>query len=320
MSADREKITKRRKRRRRRRFKTSFKVFLGVFSLMVLGGSYAGFMYYHNLHAPDPNGKLQDIQAPETNNFDLSDEVMPNASYWVLDVGKGEAIYIKSGETDILLDAGPEEDAKAITNAISKNITGTLDYFFITSDTQGRTGGFEIICKELKPDKIITCPLGENAAKYKKAAGDIPIEEGKDTTISLGENSSLTVFRPEVSSKDPRDQSLMTLFKYGATTFFAESDAGEEEEARVMESVAGCNALVLARSGSDSANQHIEELQANIFVVSDAKGGGPDESILEKTKAKIYTTYNSGTIKFTTDGKEVTSNLKPEDAVGATGF
>ena len=320
MSTGRNKIAKRRQRRRRRRFKTSFKVFLGVLFVAALGGTYAGLMYYHNLHAPDPNGKLQDIQTPESNNFDLTDEVMPNASYWVLNVGSGEAIYIKAGETDILLDTGREEDAKAITNEISKNINGTLDYLFITSDTPGRTGGFSTICKEVPPDKIITCPLGENAAKYKKAAGKIPMEEGKNTTISLGENSNLTVFKPEVSSDDPRDQSLMTLFKYGQTSFFAESDAGEEEEARVMESVGSCNVLVLARSGSDSANQHIEEILAKVLVVSDKKGGGPSESILDKTKAKIYTTYNSGTIKFTTDGKEVTSNLKPEDAVGGMGF
>lgn len=316
MNTNREKIARRRQRRRRRRLKTSFKIFLSFFIVLVCGGSIAGYGYYQKLHAPDPNGKLEQIQKEESNNFNMTEEVMPDADYWVLNVGKGESIYIKTGSTDILIDTGSEADAKAILKSLEGKLSGSLDYLIITSNSPGRLGGFRTVCQKLKPNKIISCDLGDQARAYRQMAEGTKIEEGTDSTLTLSEDCTLTIFRPEVSSEDPRDQSLMTLFTYGKTRFFAESDAGEEEEARVMDRVKDCDVLVLARAGSDEVNQHIEEIGAKTMVVSDAKGGGPAKSITEKLKSGIFTTYKSGNIKFTTNGNELTSNLKKEDAVG----
>ena len=89
---DREKIARRRQRRRRRRLKTSFKIFLFFFVLIIAGGSYLGVRYYQAKNAPDPFGKLEDVEGPDSNNYAISDDVMPEAKYWVLNVKDGEAI------------------------------------------------------------------------------------------------------------------------------------------------------------------------------------------------------------------------------------
>lgn len=309
MAKDREKIAKRRARRRRRRLKLSVKIFIVFFIIILSCGAYAGFMYYQSKHMPDPNGKLEEMQGTPDSNYDLTDEVMPDAKYWVINVGRGEAIYIKCEQTDILIDTGADKDAKAIIDEIKGEITGDLDYLIITSLSDRRTGGFGAICENLKPASIITCALGDKEKEMRKAAGDCDLKEGGTTTIALTKNSSLSLFKPEVSSKDPLDQSLLTLFRYGATAFFAESDAGEEEEARVIEQIDQCNALVLARGGSDQVNQHVNDISCSTYIASCDKNAKPSSALIENLKGSLFATYQSGSMHFTTNGKDVTSNL-----------
>ena len=318
MSSDREKIAKRRQRRRRRRLKPTFKIFLFFFTLIVAGGAYLGIRYYQVKNAPDPYGKLDDIQSPKDSAYDLTDEVMPPAKYWILNAGDGEAIFIQCGNTDILIDTGSDVKAEAILKAVKDEIRGGLDYLIITSTSDRRIGGFTAICSKLKPDRIISCPLGEKERGIKQAASGTKVEEGTNTTISITESASLSILLPEVSSKDPLDQSLMTFFKYGDTSFFAESDAGEEEEARVIEQIGQCDALVLARGGSDKVNQHIGEIRCSTFIASCKKENKPSDALLRAVNGSVYATYNSGTIQFSTNGNEVSSNLDREKALKAS--
>lgn len=318
MSSDREKIVRRRQRRRRRRLKPAFKIFLFFFCMILAGGAYLGFKYYQAKNAPDPYGKLDDIQTPKGSTYDLSDEVMPEARYWVLNVGDGESIYIQCEDIDILIDTGSEQDAEAILKSVKSELKGELDYLFITSTSEKRIGGLYKVCKELKPKKIISCPLGDKKKAIAKATAGIKVEEGTNTTISLTENGSFSLLLPEVSSKDPLDQSLMTFFRYGDTSFFAESDAGEEEEARVIEQIGQCDVLVLARGGSDKANQHIGELNCNTFVASCTKDTRPSDALIRTVTGSVYATYDSGTIQFATNGKDVSSNLDREKELSAS--
>lgn len=309
MPRDREKIAKKRRRRRRRRLKLSVKIFIVFFIIILTSGSYAGYNYYRSKNAPDPNGKLEEVQGTPSNNYDLTEEVMPDAKYKVLNVGWGEAIYIKCEQTDILIDTGADKEAKAIIEEIQGEIAGDLDYLIITSLNERRIGGFGTICEKLKPVSIITCPLGDKEKELRKAAGDCKMKESGTTTISLTKNASLSIFKPEVSSKDPLDQSLLTLFRYGSTAFFAESDAGEEEEARVIEQIDACDAVVLSRGGSDKVNQHVNDISCSTYIASCDKDTKPSSALIENIKGSIYATCDSGSIHFTTNGTDVTSNL-----------
>lgn len=317
MSNDRDKIAKRRERRRRRRLKTSFKIFLVCFFCVAATGTYLGVRYYQMKNMPDPYGKLKDVQHSQKSTYDLTEETREEAEYWVLDVGKGECIYIHNGNTDILIDTGADKKAKKILKEVKENLSGDLDLLVLTSTNFRRTGGLETICKELKPVKVITCPLGQDKAEIMKAIGrDIKVEEGSDTTLTLSTDATFYTFLPEVSSKDPLDQSLMTYFKYGNTGFFAESDAGEEEEARVIPNITVCDATVLARGGSDKVNQHVGDLKSSTFIVSNSKDSGcPSDALVKTLRGAVYATYNSGTIKFKTDGETVESNLESDNRV-----
>ena len=290
--------------------KLSAKIAIAFIVVLIGSAGYVGIEYYKAANAPDPYGMLSDLQSTPSNTYDITDETMKDALYCVIDAGEGEAIYIKSGKTDILIDTGSEKDGKAILDVLTKEIDDGLDYLVITSPSYRRIGGVKAICDALSPANIIACDLGDKQKEIESAVGSATIQEGKTTTISLSKNSSFTIFKPEVSSKDPLDQSLMTYFRYGEASFFAESDAGEEEESRVIDRITHCEAVVLSRAGSDDVNQHAGEISASYYIVSTTKETGlPSARLLEAIHGDVYATYDMGTIRFTTNGDDVESNL-----------
>ena len=107
----------------------------------------------------------------------------------------------------------------------------------------------------------------------------------------------------------------MTLFTYGEYSFFAESDAGEEEEARAIEQIDRCEAVVLSRGGSDKVNQHVQDISASSYIISTDKVNPPSKEMTETLRGNLYATYNSGTIKFEINGEGVTSNLDSDNRI-----
>ena len=203
----RDKIAKRRSKSRKKRLKLSVKIFLACFCFVALCGGYVGYKYYKFKNAPNPYGEMSDVHTRQDNTYEITDTLMEDAKYWVLDVGEGESIYIKSGSTDILVDTGSKEDGKAIIEAIEKELDGGLDYLILTSPSSRRIGGVKAIYDKFKPEHIIACDLGDASPTVKKAVQGTMIEKGESKTITLSKNSSFTIFKPEVSSSDPLDQS-----------------------------------------------------------------------------------------------------------------
>lgn len=106
----------------------------------------------------------------------------------------------------------------------------------------------------------------------------------------------------------------MTLFTYGDSKFVAESDAGPEEEAKLLNALDSCDVLVLGRHGSADTNQ--VSLNERYTVVSTGKGSGLPAKKLVQKKQAIFSTAKSGTIKFSTDSALVDTTLNTiNDAV-----
>lgn len=312
----RKKIQKRRERRRRRRLKSSVKIFLACFVLVVLVGGYKGALIYKQLHAPDNTGNIEVAVPSEVDVFDRTEEVGTPAQYWVLDVGKGESIFVKSGDKEVLIDTGGQKAGKLVVDEIRNYIDGDLDYLIITSPDKGRIGGIKDIFKSFNVSETIIGELGNQKSKVRQQiSASKKIVDAKDMTLDLGEGIELTIFRPNVSSNDIKDQSLMTYFHYGQTGFLAESDAGTEEEARVLPSIGDCSAVVLSRYGSDQASKGLDSnLIASVLITSNKKQSGfPSEKMVNALNANFYATWRSGTLKFTSTGDTYTTNFMEQE-------
>ena len=306
------------RKRRKKRLKKSVKIFLFIFIIILLLLGYFAYAYYMSLHAEDPHGKIggaaptlddkkESIQPEDDNNTVTAD-------YWILDTGNGEAVFIKIGQTEVLIDTGNKDSAEKTVKTVKDNISGDLDYVVLTNGEANRVGGVEKLYKNVTVSHTIIGDLGNEEAAIKKAIGQNgTVEKCKSSTYELEEEATIYIHKPDVSSNDPLDTSLMTVFQYGDTRFVTESDVGIKGEAKLLGFVNDCDVLVLAKHGSDQSNK--VDLNERYSIASAAKGSSLPSAAVIKSKSSVFSTGKSGTIKFTSDSTIVDTELGYEDAL-----
>lgn len=311
-------IERRKRRRYKKRVKTSVKI--GVFSFILVASlaSWIAYRFYVMNNYVNPFGEV------ETSNEEIeviddleSGTVSAEAFYEVIDVAGGEAIFIRSNGIEALIDTGTKDSSEALVKALSGKVSEKLDYLIITSPSDLRTGGVAAVAKEYQ---IGTCVLGELGEEGKRSVGqDIAgkadkIVEGKSASYDFGEGVTLFVIKPEVSSSDIKDKSLVTYFKVKDHGFIAFSDAGKEETARASSGIESCEAVVLPQHGAGDAIKNISKtITASTIVASASKDSGfPSPEIEEMFYDRVFSTGKTGTISFLIKNNDVACSTDEE--------
>lgn len=309
-----EKNTSRRQqRRRRRKIKASFRIYLAVFIALMCIGTYTGYIIYRNNVLNNMYGDIRSREFQEDDSFTVTKGAV---QYTVFDIGDGEAILIKCGSTEALIDTGTEEGSKKLCNELEKRISGSLEYLVLTGSSERRIGGAERLLSEFSVDTCIVGEMGDAAQKISYLInGAGKRVDGEDLSYDMGDDATLFIIKPEVSSDDEGDRSLVTYFTFGKTGFVSLSDAGEEEIARAFGSVDSCNVIVLARHGN-KVNLALPGSSYNYCVsTAEKQSGMPADEVEAAIHARFYTTGETGTLEFISDGASV--SLSNEEAVKA---
>lgn len=298
-------IERRKRRRYKKRVKTSVKIGVVSFVLVVSLASWIAYRVYLMKTYVNPFGE---VDASKEESVELIDDedigtVSAEAYYDVLDLAGGEAIFIRCNGIEALVDTGTKDSSKALVKELSGKVSGKLDYLIITSPSAQRTGGVAAVAKEYQ---IGTCVLGELGESGKRAVGrDIAgkadrVVDGKSASYDFGEGVTLFVIKPEVSSSDVKDRSLVTYFKVKDHGFLAFSDAGREEVARASSGIQTCEAVVLPQHGTGDSIKNISKtITASTFVASSPKDSGfPSPEIEEMFYDRVFSTGKAGTISF----------------------
>ena len=308
-------IEKRKRRRYRKRIKTSVKVGVISFVLVVSLVSWIAYRVWMMKNYENPFGDVEEnkdtveiIDAEETGS------TAADAFYEVLDMAGGEAIFIRCNGIEALIDTGTKDSSEALAKALEGKIAGKLDYLIITSQSAQRTGGVATVASKYQ---IGTCILGELGESGKEAVGqDIAgkadrIVDGKSASYDFGEGVTLFVIKPEVSSSDVKDRSLVTFFKVKDYGFLAFSDAGSEEIARASSGIESCEAVVLSQHGSaDVAKSVSKTITATYYIASAAKESGfPGSEIKELFYDSVFSTGKMGNISFLIKNDTVASSI-----------
>lgn len=311
-------IERRKRRRYKKRIKTSVKLGVLAFIFVVSLSSWIGYRIYMMNNYVNPFGEVEE----EKNEVEIIDDeeagtISEEAYYEVLNVGGGEAIFIRCNGIEALVDTGTKDSSKDLMKALSGKVSGKLDYLLITSPSALRTGGVASVSKEYQ---IGTCILGELGEDGKKAVGqDIAgkadrIVDGKSASYDFGEGVTLFVIKPEVSSSDANDRSLVTYFKVKDHGFIAFSDAGKEETARASSGIAQCEAIVLPQHGTgDSIKSISKTITATTIIASAAKDSGfPSAEIEEMFYDRVFSTGKTGNISFLIKNDKVACSTDEE--------
>ncbi len=244
-----------------------------------------------------------------------------------IDVGQGDSELIQIGDKNILIDAGTS-DKKALDYLKSIGIT-KIDYAIATHPHEDHIGSMDDVIKAFDigtfyaPKATTTTKTFENMVKSLKAKNlkmTVP-KVGEEITIG---KATLTFLAPNSEKyEDLNDYSIVVKLKYGNNSFIFMGDAQDISEGEMMKKQLDIQADILKvghhGSHSSTTQPFLDKVNPKYAVISCEKGndyGHPHKESLTKLNAKninIFRTDLNGTIIATSDGKEISFNVKPVD-------
>lgn len=258
----------------------------------------------------------QDSKVPEDSQLMIS----------YMDVGQGDAAYIKVNGNDILIDAGPRSNSKELLEQLKAKNIDDFELVIATHPHEDHIGGMVDVFKEYEvkafysPKITHTTKTYENLVKAVKDEGLKTKELKSGMVIDLGEGAKFEVFTPQKSEyEELNDYSPIMKLSFGDTSYLFTGDAeklAEEEALAKYKTSLDSDAIKFGHHGSSSSssNAFIEAVSPKYGIIScakDNKYGHPHREtldIIKKYNIKTFRTDTDGEIILTSDGKSINFN------------
>lgn len=238
-----------------------------------------------------------------------------------LDVGQGDAVYIKTPYgTTMLIDGGGAENfevgTKVVLPYLRRQGVRRLDVVLATHPHVDHIKGLTEVLRELPADIIIT---GVGCSKHLQSYGRV-VELKGSRVLKLDETTFLWLWGPygDNEGKQDNEKSVLAKVVFGQTSFLFTGDAGKEELKHFLEEEFNANAQVLKIPHHGSRYswfpEFLEEVKPQYAVISVGAHnpfGHPDPVVLEGLKAKnieVLRTDEQGAVTFISDGNKIRCN------------
>ncbi len=238
---------------------------------------------------------------------------------YYLDIGQGDAIYIKTpaGE-DILIDGGDLGNEEMLVNYLEDLKVDDIEVLIATHPHSDHMAGLVSVLQEFKVESVYapkvshTSKTFENFLKGVKAQG-LSIKSAKaGVTIPL-EGVTATLVGPVKAYEDLNNYSAVLHLSYGNTSFLFTGDAEEIAEADMLSQNIAADVLKVGHHGSHSStsDRFLKAVNPKYAVISagvDNSYGHPHRETLNKlanSNVKVYRTDQQGTIIAISDGKSL---------------
>lgn len=249
-----------------------------------------------------------------------------------IDVGQGDSELIQIGDENILIDAGTS-DKKALDYLKSIGIT-KIDYAIATHPHEDHIGSMDDVIKAFDigtfyaPKATTTTKTFENMVKSLKAKNLKMTVPKVGEEINIGK-ATLTFLAPNSEKyEELNNYSIVVKLKYGNNSFIFMGDTEDISEGEILQKQLDIKADILKvghhGSHSSTTQAFLDKVNPKYAVISCEKGndyGHPHKETLTKLNAKninIFRTDLNGTIIATSNGKEISFNVKPVDKASNT--
>lgn len=263
------------------------------------------------------------------NVYVYKDIFKPNfAEITFLDVGQGDAIFIKSPKQKyILIDAGVKNlyrDAgqRFILPYFKQNNIKKIDLLINTHPHSDHLGGIPTILRNVKVNRIVDAGSKEKSeiySDYLHLRDSLSIPYSKKyygDTINIDDNIRLYVLHPGVDileSRNLNNHSLVIKLLYGERSILFTGDIERESEIKISGRYGKflkSDIIKCAHHGSSTSNSEeflniVEPEFAVISVGANNKFNHPSEEVLthlNNRKIQIYRTDLDGAITYRTNG------------------
>ncbi len=245
---------------------------------------------------------------------------------YFIDVGQADAIYIKDGNSNMMIDAGNNADGKLLVKYLqSLNVDG-FKYVVGTHAHEDHIGGMDDIINNFKIDNFYMPEAISTSKTFEDVLDALDIKKVTFQTPKIGdkftlEKASFEVLSIGTDTNDLNDTSLVLKMNYNTTCVLFMGDASSSVEETLLDKDINCQVLKVGHHGSkySSSDKFIKKVKPTygiIMVGQDNKYGHPTKKTLdtlEKYQVNIHRTDKEGTILMHLKGNEISfENFKTE--------
>lgn len=246
-------------------------------------------------------------------------EAVGSFSVSVLDVGKADAIILRTENHTVLIDCGEKGDGQDVLDHLAKSGTDSVDYLFITHFDKDHVGGAAKVINNIKIGEIVT-------PNYKGTSGGYgnyleAIRENGLTPVNLTEKMTFIlddalfeVYPPKKAryEEEDNDFSLVISVTHGENRFLFTGDAEEERLRELYDGQLDLkhDFLKVPHHGDsdDMSRTFFSSVSPEYAVITCSEKNPPDKEvmgILSGLGCEVYLTAN-GDVEAVSDGKTIT--------------
>ncbi|MGV8905920.1 MAG: ComEC/Rec2 family competence protein [Acetobacterium sp.] len=244
-----------------------------------------------------------------------------------IDVGQADCILVQQGNSNMLIDAGNNEDAQTIKSYLDSLGVTALDVVIGTHAHEDHIGSMDTVIDSFPVGEIIFPKQTETTNTFKdfvmavKNKGLTLTEPSVGSAFNIGE-ATVTILAPNGTGyDDANDYSVVVKVAYGNTSFLLTGDAEAASESQMVSNGSDLSATVLKvghhGSRSSTSDSFLDKVNPKFAVISVGKGnsyGHPTQEVMNRLQARgipVYRTDENGTIVATSNGNDVTFNTDP---------
>lgn len=248
----------------------------------------------------------------------------------VIDVGKADAILIRSEGQAALIDAGKPASAETVADYLIRHNVSTLDYLIMSHPDSDHIGGMRGVLEDIGVKAFVRADTGYDDEEGTGLAALTEALEQRDIgTKLMGTGDSITLGGAELTAvgpvgrfSDSNNSSLvLRLDCMDFSALFCGDMEREAEQALILSGQdIDVDLLKVGHHGSDTSTgiRFVLETSPRYAAVSTALDRNllPKDQVLktlEDAGAEIYRTDTDGNIVFIFDGTEVRVRLDREE-------
>ncbi|AOR23968.2 MBL fold metallo-hydrolase [Clostridium taeniosporum] len=256
-------------------------------------------------------------------SFNNTKKVSGNLQVYYLDVGQGDAEYIRINDFDILIDAGPKSESDHLLKQLEDKNIDDFEMVIATHPHEDHIGGMSKVFEKYKVENFYMPKVTHTTKTFQNMLKSVSKQGLKVQTLkegmqfNLGDGAKFDVYSPIKDSYDDfNNYSPIMKLTYGETKLMftgdAETLAEKEALSRHLKDLKS-DVLKFGHHGSStsSSNEFLKAVSPKYGIISCGKDnsyGHPHKETMNKiskNQIKAYRTDLQGEITLTSDGKNI---------------